>query len=225
MDISIATIKILYLGIPGVIAYLVSDKMVIRKYHDISHVAVSVFIYSIISYAILSVVLFMFGEEINYVYLQVVSNDMSGNEVPILLGGSSVGIIYSFIISLEFRYCLLNKIGKFFRVTARYGDVDVWHFFNNSPMDEKNDGYLYVRDLKTGFTYYGYIQLYSDSEQDRELVISDVSVYKSESGEHCYDLKNLYLSRNRDDITIEVPNQAEGESDVEPTKQSEEAAN
>jgi len=75
MDVSIATIKLLYLGIHGVIAYLVSDKMVIRKNGDISRIFITVFIYSIIIYAFLSVLLSYFGADINYVYKAIIAAD------------------------------------------------------------------------------------------------------------------------------------------------------
>ena len=42
------------------------------------------------------------------------------------------------------------------------------------------------------------------------MVLSDVSVYSNETGDFLYSAEHIYLSRNRDDLMIEVlPSDAE----------------
>jgi len=75
-------------------------------------------------------------------------------------------------------------------------------------LDETNGGWVYVRDGKTDLTYYGYISAFSDSHQERELLLSDVDVYGTNDlndMELYYSVDYLYIARNRDDLTIEIP--------------------
>jgi hypothetical protein len=55
-----------------------------------------------------------------------------------------------------------------------------------------------------GVVYFGLLMHYSDPGEVREMVISDVSVYNEDS-EFCYEIPKMYICRQSDDITLEVP--------------------
>ena len=65
--------------------------------------------------------------------------------------------------------------------------------------------WVIVRDHKINLLYFGWIQAYSDSYKERELLMGDVSVCDNESGEFIYETEWLYFCRNKYDITIEIP--------------------
>lgn len=111
----------------------------------------------------------------------------------------------SYLLSYCTHYNIANRLGQKIRATNRYGDEDVWHFFQNAPDDQKNHGWVIVRDLKADLAYVCFISTWSDSGTEREVVLSDVSVYSNTTGDYLYDAKHIYLSRNRDDLMIEVP--------------------
>jgi len=125
--------------------------------------------------------------------------------IDVLIKGVVAGIFLAYILSFCVSYNIANRVGQFFRTTKRYGDEDVWHYFHNSPDSQKNDGWLIVRDLKAQLSYYCYISTWSDSNEARELILSDVEVYSNESGDYLYSTDHLYLSRNKDELVIEVP--------------------
>jgi len=115
------------------------------------------------------------------------------------------GILLSYFLSYLKYYNVANIIGRTVKATERYGDEDVWEYFQKLPDSQKNNGWLIVRDLKTDLSYICQISTWSDSGLERELILYDASVYNNSTGEHLYDAQNIYLSRNKDDITIEVP--------------------
>lgn len=101
---------------------------------------------------------------------------------------------------------LVYRIAKKIKLTNRYGDEDVWERFNNT---NKSD-WVYIRDNKQKLTYFGNIHTFSETDEKRELIIDDVSVY-DEKSEHLYDVDRLYIERDDCDLTIEVPKANKGE--------------
>ena len=50
-------------------------------------------------------------------------------------------------------------------------------------MDKQGQEWYFVRDHKYDLKYYGAIKVWSDSEQDREFIMKDVSVFDNQTGE------------------------------------------
>lgn len=127
---------------------------------------------------------------------------------------SLLSVLVAIVASYIDEYKIINKAGRLIKATKRFGDEDVWDYFNRSP-DIK---WVYVRDLKRDIYYYGWIQAWSDPYKDRELLIREVEVYKRSTAEFLYRTDVVYLSRKHDDLTIDadlVSNEAVGGGTVE----------
>jgi len=77
--------------------------------------------------------------------------------------------------------------------------------------------WLYVRDHKEEPVCYGWLEAYSESGDDRELLLSDVEGYTDETDEPLDTVPLLYVSRDAYDVTIELPPKdqpAEGTDDA-----------
>ena len=85
-------------------------------------------------------------------------------------------------------------------MTKRFGDEDIWDFFHDIPDIE----WVFVRDHSFNLNYYGWIQAYSDPNEPRELLLRDVKIYDSLTGDCLGELDAIYLSRKNHTITIEV---------------------
>ena len=106
-----------------------------------------------------------------------------------------IGVLSAFIYNKKFLY----KIGKCLKITKQYGEEDVWSYINNSKEME----WVYVRNYKNGLSYSGYIQLFSDSNEKREVLLGNVSVFFTDTAELLYEMENVYLSLDNHDISIE----------------------
>ena len=73
---------------------------------------------------------------------------------------------------------------------------------HNSP---DTGSWLYVRDHQEELVYYGWVEAYSESGDDRELLLSDVEIYTNETDEPLDSVPLLYVSRDAYDFTIEIP--------------------
>lgn len=200
------TFSLLIVCIPGVIVYFTFYKLVGGSPKGSLDTILLVFLFSILSYSLLDV--FVAEDIITTIIFRLQYLD-----TKYILYSSLIGIFISYILAYGYTKKVFNKLGQKLSVTNRYGDEDVWDYFHNATINGKDYGWVIVRDHKYDFFYYGYISVRSDSEKQRELIISQVSVYDNISGNLLYKTEHLYISRNSDDLTIEIPTiNSEGEN-------------
>lgn len=205
MDISTTFIRIVFLVIPGIIASKFYSKFVgNNKDKDLDYF-LEIIVFSVLSYALYDTSIYYLWK-FKFLKSYTCIFDVFFNiKIPVDLRSiiivSLIGIFLAFIASF-FRYRkLINKAGQFIGITNRYGDEDVWEYFFNSP----NISWVYVRDHKYNLVYMGYISKFSDSKQKRELLLEDVTVYSQPKVKKLYELDAIYLSRESNELTIELP--------------------
>jgi hypothetical protein len=98
-----------------------------------------------------------------------------------------LGIIASYL----YTHKTINKIGQKIGATTRFGDEDVWDFFHRSP--DVRGNWITVRDHKMNLYYFCWIQSFSDSGKERELLLRDVDVFDNENGKHLYKIDVMYI--------------------------------
>lgn len=89
------------------------------------------------------------------------------------------------------------------KLTKKFAEVDVWDYIFNSENEEMK--WVIVRDVKNNLMYQGWVEAFSDTVKENELFMRDVVVYKNSTAEEYYSMPGLYISRNRDEITVEFP--------------------
>ena len=92
-----------------------------------------------------------------------------------------------------------NRFARFIGLTKTFGELDVWGYL----MNMKEVVWVTVRDHKNDLIYDGWVQAFSDDSKDAEILLRDVSLYKNSTGEKLYQAGAVYISRNREDISIE----------------------
>jgi hypothetical protein len=117
-----------------------------------------------------------------------------------------IAIISGYFFSIFETRKTINKIAMLLKITNYYGDTDVWTSF----CANKNTNWIYVRDHKRSLIYYGLLEQYSYPGEERELIITNAKVF-SEDGEFCYDCPKMYVCRQANDITLELPQTGKGE--------------
>lgn len=113
-----------------------------------------------------------------------------------------IGVALALVASCAHRRSWLSRGARRLKLSDRSGDEDIWDYFINMP----DTVWVFVRDHKLDLIYYGYIAGFSDSGTDRELLLGDVDVYgNTEPSKRLYSVQALYVSRDRYDLTIELP--------------------
>lgn len=203
------TFGLLVIGTPGAVCYFLCQKLIGKPKRTTLEVILLIFLFAVLGYALASFTMAAasmllgngFRSELLESALHARLTPTLGQTVQVV----AAGVVLAYLLSYLARFNVVNLIGQKIGATRRYGDEDVWHYFHNAPDDQKNGGWIMVRDLRAGLVYYGAISTWSDSGMERELVLYDVSVYTNDGAEHLYDVAHLYVSRDRHDLTIEVP--------------------
>ena len=201
MNIVITQLALIFF--PGIIWAAIDSRYAARKEFSQFRLIISAFVFGTVSYSVVYVIYSLIGK--NFDIIGVVDGgtkiDLGGTADEIL---SAVGV--SLVLSLAWVYVstykVLNRFLRKIKATKRYGDEDVWDFvFNASgPSSE----YVNIRDFKKEIVYSGYVQIFSESEKLRELVLRDAQVFDFE-GRKLFDMPNIYIARAPDDIDLEFP--------------------
>jgi hypothetical protein len=201
MEISSFVVRTILLMLPGIVSIRfyrkLRGKCSKKDWEDFA----DIIIFSILSYMSLAFIKAIFPE-MKFIDISIESfyNDNIAISWTTVFCALLAGIVLAYIASYFYKKKTINKIGKNLGVTNRYGDEDVWDYFHN--MD--NYEWVVVRDHKQKLYYYCWIKTFSETNEKRELLLSDVSVY-NEEGEYCYDVEAMYISRDEFDLTIEIP--------------------
>lgn len=217
MSVDVFLIRVVLLVIPGLAGYksfrtIQSTGKSRKKIKDWQDFLAIVFI-SVLSYGLLYLVyclIALLAKVISHqsVALAVTSIDALTNTNASLnffeiIYASLIAIVVGVITGVFYNKKTLFKIARWLNLSTHYGDDDVWSYLTNSDDVE----WLFARDHKVGLVYYGRLSVYSDSDEKRELLLEDVDVYNNADGAHRYHTDSLYICRDDNELTLEVPKQ------------------
>ncbi|MBN1817783.1 MAG: hypothetical protein JW828_10510 [Sedimentisphaerales bacterium] len=207
MDISIFVIRAAFLALPGLVASKLYRKgrgyTTKKNWEDF----VEILIFSLLSYLLLGIlfsVVRWFGI-LNSSACISFFKALQDDNIPLnwwkIALATIFGAFLAIIASYFHRYKAITWIMRLIHASNRIADEELWELFHSSTCAQ----WLYVRDHKLDLVYFGCITKYSDSDNDRELVMEDVSVYNNK-GDFLYDCPVLYFSRDKYDLSIELLN-------------------
>ncbi len=202
-------VRVIFLAVPGIVSYMLFRKLAGRTKCEKWEEWCKIVLFSLIIYGSYSLLVrllafyFKWGEGELVFFKAVLDEDVAIEWGEIIIA-SLIGVPVALLASAIQTYKLINLLGRFIRVTRRSGDEDVWDYFHNLP-DTPEHEWVFVRDHKTGLVYFGFIRAYSESEKERELLLGDVDVYLTGKDEILYRRVLLFLCRDKDDLTIEIP--------------------
>lgn len=201
MKISALFIRVILLVLPGLVGSLFYRKLrggrQQKDWRDLAEITL---------FALSSYVLYGFILELCTTDGPIALDALLDDSLPVpwteVVVASFISIGVAIAASYAQQFKLINRFGRWIGATHRFGDEDVWEYFYNSP---DIGSWLYVRDHQEDLVYYGWLEAYSESEDDRELLLSEVEIYDNETSEPLYAVPFLYVSREAYNFTIEIP--------------------
>jgi hypothetical protein len=116
------------------------------------------------------------------------------------IGFSAVlATVLALVLAAVQNHNLLHRVAERLRISRQFGELDVWGHFMNSPEVR----WISVRDLAADRVYQGWLDAFSDSGSDPQLLLRDVEVYQNSTGTKLYERKRVYLAPNKHAIVIE----------------------
>lgn len=206
MGISGLVIRIIFLLLPGAIGSTLYWKLRGRVRRKDWEDLLEIVIFSLLSYASYAFLLHLingaWGTDFLFTAFEAFFDEKAAVRWQDVLNSSLVSVILAVLASYFYRFNLINRIGKRIGATTRFGDEDVWDFFHHSP--NVRGEWVTVRDHKLDLYYFGWVEAFSDSGKQRELLLREVSVYDNSTGECMYKTEAVYLARKPDDLTLEA---------------------
>jgi hypothetical protein len=136
------------------------------------------------------------------------NSDVQINVMEVLFS-TIVGVLLAVLLVVIINKKLLYRFANWLHISNKYGDEDVWEFLFSSDDVE----WVNIRDLETNIVYQGAVSAFSQKDDKRELVLSQVKVFKDEeSGElrELYDMAFVYFNFDvNSKIIIEIDKRGE----------------
>lgn len=215
MELSVFTIKIVVLLLPGIFSTFIIENLTNRKKFDIRTFIVSVIMLGFISYFILLVChvlkdVILVGIK-NYSFKNIsffesLVSTKKSIRMDEVLYATIISIITGIIIAKNLNNGLIFKIFRKLNITLKTGN-DVWNdvFDNNGKSIDK---YVYIVDKKYNYVYGGWLEHYSYDPDNKELHLINVLVTRDSNRNRVlrrYD--ELYITYNNDYMYIEINNE------------------
>jgi len=198
------TIKLIIILIPGAIATLIFGKLILHKeWNSFRFVLYSV-LFGIFSYLTLQIII----NGINlfkYNYLPELTlwnslNDPSSVPYREVIFASIISIVLAFMATMIENRKVINRVAGFLGISGKFGDENLYSMFLNS----KDVEYVYLRDIKNQLTYHGWVKSFSENDNISEIRLCDVAIYNYSDSEFLYEVGEVYLSLNKQEIIIEL---------------------
>jgi len=210
MEISELTIRILLLFFPGIICTLIVDSMTVHRERNTFVFVVHSFVFGLSCYLIFYFAKYVL-DQIPYItgfidpkvnFLDALLN----TKVPIdyfelIKTTIYVAIPFALFISWLLNDKVFHRFAQRLRVTRKFGEIGVWEYV----FGQQNIGWVWVRDIKNDLVFQGLLKAFSDSADDNELLLIDVTVFRNSTGDKLYKVDGLYIARDRNEMTIEFP--------------------
>lgn len=195
MEISGTVIRVAFLVLPGILGSKLYRKLRGRTRKKTWEDFTEILLFATCSYLLLGLVLRR--------SLGILDPLLDENK-PIIttevLWACVISFFVAFIAAYTHQYGLLNWLGYKLKATRRFGDEDLWTKF----LADRRLVWCYVRDHKLNLVYYGCVRAYSESDEQRELILGQVTVYKNADGQLLYGAPRMYFSRDKSELTIEL---------------------
>lgn len=209
MDFTGFTVKIALLFLPGIFGALLYERLTIHKPWTQFRFFLYILLISVSSYAILSFVYELINalKCNNYLKLHF-WDEISQNSNSTHLGEVTLAVIVSILLSVALTYShthgLIYKFFQSINVTKKYGTASL--YLRILQLDDVD--WIYLRAKTDSLTFLGQVAKYSEDEQNRELVLYNVTVYSYPESVELYKIAKIYLCYPiQAELQIEIPEQ------------------
>jgi hypothetical protein len=208
MELSVLTLRVVLLFFPGVLCALVVHSLTIQRERTTPQFLTSAFVYGVSTYLLLSGIrevcaggarVFGWASPPRVTFFDVLTNERARIAWGEITLSAVVALLLAVLVSAAVNHNLLHRVAEQLRVSRRFGQADVWGHFLDSP----KTNWIIVRDVNADLLYEGWVDAFSDTGADPQLLLSDVAVYRASTGTKLHDRKRVYLTPRKESVIIE----------------------
>lgn len=210
MQFSELTIRLLLIFFPGILAALIIDSLTVHRGRDFKVFLLNSFIFGLASYFILYILIsinnffvklkgLMPTYKVNFLNSLIDKN--ATIHIKEVIIATVLAILLAFLVSAAINYKILHRIAKKLKITKKFGQLDVWSYVFDSP----DIDWIIVRDSKNDLMYQGWVEAFSDTYDNNELFIREVTVYRNSTSEELYIMEGIYITKDQNNLILEFP--------------------
>jgi len=205
MDISEFGFRLLLLFLPGILCAYIVDSLTVHSPRQPFCFLLRSFVLGAFSYLIYWAVITLGVAIVPQIFPAGIIFDKALTDPKVQVSFKEIiyacgsAVFLGGFLTLASRHKWGNRLARWIGLTKKFGELDVWGYMLNSADVE----WVTVRDHANDLVFDGWVQAFSDNSRDAELLLRDVSVYRNSTGERLYQLGLLYVSRERETISIE----------------------
>lgn len=209
MELSALTLRVLLLFFPGVLCAMIVESLTPHRERNVPTFLTESFVFGIGTYLLLAgarsgaarvAAAVGWPPPLPVTFFRALVDPAQQISWGEIATSAVAAIALSGAVSAFRNYNVLHRTARRLRVSSKFGDLDVWSHFLASP----DVGWVSVRDLEADTTYEGWLDAYSDSGDDAQILLRDVRVYKSSMGAELYRMSRVYLARDKHVLVIET---------------------
>ena len=205
MNISEFTLRIILIFIPGIVTFLIIDRLTPQEERKIHNILIYSLVLGFLCYCfyyLIIILLNLFPRiHIEFSFFNaLVSNEAELNFNEIILV-TILSVLMGYIIAWLNEKKFLYKVAGWLGISNISGGSDVFSAVLNKDEIE----WIRIRDIENDLMYEGLLNTFSESGEIEELYLEDVTVYRSSTHKELYILNGLYLNRKTKDLILEFP--------------------
>ena len=148
MEFSEFTLKIILLFLPGIVSFLIVDKLTNHKEFKLYQILIYSLLFGFFCYyfyyLLIIVWKILFKGEIYFSFFNALIDKESVLDFKEIAYVTMLSIFVGFISTAFINYKILNKFARKFKITKKFSDIDVWSYLMNS----ENTEWVVIRDIK-----------------------------------------------------------------------------
>lgn len=208
MELSVLTLRVVLLFFPGVLCALVVHSLTIQRERTTPQFLTSAFVYGVSTYLLLASIreVYAAGAKAGgwktpprVTFFDVLTNERARIAWGEITLSAVVALLLAVLVAAAVNHNVMHRLAERLRVSRRFGQADVWGYFLDSPQTN----WIIVRDTQADLLYEGWVDAFSDTGADPQLLLSDVAVYQASTGTKLHDRKRVYLTPRKESVIIE----------------------
>jgi len=208
VEISSVTLRVLLLFFPGVLCAVLLDTLTVHRERTPVQFLTNAFALGMGSYLSLYTLRDASAAVAKWLRLREPRDvrffdALLNDHVRIAWGEIALAACVAFMLAAGVAAILNHKLfaRAAYRVgiSRKTGDLDVWGLLFNSHRGET----VLVRDVAQDRSYYGFVEGVSESSDNAEILLRDVTVFRNSTSEKLYEVARVYLARDSRHVVIE----------------------
>ncbi|MBV9109675.1 MAG: hypothetical protein JO306_09745 [Gemmatimonadetes bacterium] len=216
MELSSVTLRVLLLFFPGVVCAMFLDALTVHRERTPVEFLTHSFALGMGSYLALATArdlaaaaarTLRMREPLDVTFFDALLNDRVHIAWREIVVASIVGVVLTAAIAAILNRRVILRVARGLRVSRKTGGVDVWNFL----FDSLTGQLVIVRDLSHDMTYFGVVEVFSETSQNAELLLRNVRVYENSTSKKLYTAERVYLARDLGALVVEPLGWSEAE--------------